>query len=109
MLLANDEPCRFRLGPALFRESPPPPYLGSLRKISDSLPFPAGRYGVEHGPMSASNYGPVGADEGILIRFNEAVTARTILGAEATATNLSVVEHLIAPRETCGTAAPAQP
>jgi mannose-6-phosphate isomerase-like protein (cupin superfamily) len=50
-------------------------------------------------PMSASNYGPVGADEGILIRFNEAVTARTVLGAESTAMNLSVVEHLIAPRE----------
>jgi mannose-6-phosphate isomerase-like protein (cupin superfamily) len=49
--------------------------------------------------MSASSYGPVGADEGILIRFNEAVTARTVLGTESTAANFSVVEHVIAAGE----------
>ncbi len=49
--------------------------------------------------MSPSIYGPVGEDEGILIRFNQAMTARTVLGAESTADNFSVVEHLLAPRE----------
>jgi mannose-6-phosphate isomerase-like protein (cupin superfamily) len=48
--------------------------------------------------MALGNYGPVGEDEGLLIRFNDAMTARTVLGAESTAT-FSVVEHLVAPRE----------
>lgn len=49
--------------------------------------------------MSTSTYGPVGKDEGLLIRFNDAMTARTVLGAESTADSFSVVEHLVAPRE----------
>lgn len=50
-------------------------------------------------PVSISNYGPVGEDEGILIRFNQAMTARMGLGAESTAATFSVVEHLVSPRE----------
>lgn len=46
-----------------------------------------------------TRYGPVGADEGFLIRFNDAMTARTVLGAESTGASFSVVEHLVAPRE----------
>ncbi len=49
--------------------------------------------------MALANYGPVTQDEGILIRFNEAVTSRTVLGKESTDANFSVVEHLVAPRE----------
>jgi mannose-6-phosphate isomerase-like protein (cupin superfamily) len=49
--------------------------------------------------MTLGSYGPVGADEGILIRFNDAMTARTVLGAESTGASFSVVEHLVAPRE----------
>lgn len=49
--------------------------------------------------MALGNYGPVGEDEGLLIRFNEAMTARTLLGAESTNANFSLVEHLVAPRE----------
>lgn len=48
--------------------------------------------------MAIGNYGPVGDDEGLLIRFNEAMTARTVLGAESTPA-FSVVEHLVAPKE----------
>ena len=49
--------------------------------------------------MSPSNYGPVGEDEALLIRFNDAMTARAVLGAESTDDNFSVVELLLAPRE----------
>lgn len=49
--------------------------------------------------MTPNSYGPVGEGEGILIRFNEAVTARTVLGPQSTAAGFAIVEHLVAPRE----------
>lgn len=49
--------------------------------------------------MSQGNFGPVGADAGSLVRFGDAVTARTILEAGSTAGGFSVVEHVIAPKE----------
>lgn len=53
--------------------------------------------------MSQNNYGPVGSDVGTVVRFGDAMTARTLLGAESTAASFSVVEHLVGPR---GLAAP---
>lgn len=49
--------------------------------------------------MGTKRSGPVGADAGPLIRFGDAMTARTVLDATATAGSFSVVEHLLASRE----------
>ena len=49
--------------------------------------------------MSAATSGPVGDDVGRLVRFGDAMTARTMLDAAATAGGFSVVEHLLAPQE----------
>lgn len=49
--------------------------------------------------MSAATSGPVGDDVGRLVRFGDAMTARTMLDAAATAGGFSVVEHLLAPLE----------
>lgn len=48
--------------------------------------------------MALGKYGPVGEDEGPLVRFGEAMTARTVLGTGSTP-SFSVVEHLVAPKE----------
>ncbi|MGN7251765.1 cupin domain-containing protein [Arthrobacter sp. SAFR-014] len=47
--------------------------------------------------MNAHNFGP--ADAGPLVRFGDAMTARTILAAGATSGGFAVVEHLLAPKE----------
>lgn len=49
--------------------------------------------------MSGKPYGPASADMGVLVRFGDAMTARTMLDAAATAGGFSVVEHLLAPKE----------
>jgi mannose-6-phosphate isomerase-like protein (cupin superfamily) len=49
--------------------------------------------------MSQANFGPVGSDIGTVVRFGDAMTARTMLGAQATAGGFSVVEHLLGPKE----------
>lgn len=49
--------------------------------------------------MGTKKCGPIGADAGPLFRFGEAMTARTLLDATATAGRFSVVEHVLAPRE----------
>ncbi len=49
--------------------------------------------------MSAKQYGPASADMGVLVRFGDAMTARTMLDAASTAGGFSVVEHLVAPKE----------
>jgi mannose-6-phosphate isomerase-like protein (cupin superfamily) len=49
--------------------------------------------------MSAGIYGPIGGAAGPLVRFGDAMTARTILDAAATGDSFSVVEHLLAARE----------
>ncbi|MCU1510518.1 MAG: cupin protein [Arthrobacter sp.] len=49
--------------------------------------------------MSARKFGPVGDDAGALVRFGEAMTARTILDATATGEGFSIVEHLLEARE----------
>jgi len=49
--------------------------------------------------MTANSYGPVRDDEGLLVRFGAAVTARTVLGPELAAAGFSIVEHLVAPHE----------
>jgi mannose-6-phosphate isomerase-like protein (cupin superfamily) len=49
--------------------------------------------------MGRKKSGPVGADAGPLIRLGDAITARTLLEATATAGSFSVVEHVLAPKE----------
>lgn len=49
--------------------------------------------------MGTKKCGPVGADAGPLVRFGDAMTARTILDPTSTAGSFSVVEHMLAPRE----------
>ncbi|MFJ5697214.1 cupin domain-containing protein [Arthrobacter sp. NPDC093139] len=49
--------------------------------------------------MGTKKSGPVGADSGPLVRFGDAMTARTVLDATATAGSFSVVEYVLAPRE----------
>lgn len=48
--------------------------------------------------MALGKYGPVGEDEGLMVRFGEAMTARTVLGTGSTP-GFSVVEHLVGPKE----------
>lgn len=50
------------------------------------------------GAMGTNKAGPIGADASPLVRFGDAMTARTILDAAATGARFSVVEHVIAPR-----------
>lgn len=49
--------------------------------------------------MGTKKCGPIGADAGPLFLFGDAMTARTLLDATATAGRFSVVEHVLAPRE----------
>lgn len=49
--------------------------------------------------MNTKDFGPVGADDGNLVRFGDAMTARILLGEAETGGSFSIVEHLLAPRE----------
>jgi mannose-6-phosphate isomerase-like protein (cupin superfamily) len=49
--------------------------------------------------MSQASFGPVGSDVGDVVRFGDAMTARTMLGGQLTAGGFSVVEHLLGPKE----------
>lgn len=49
--------------------------------------------------MGTTNFGPVGAEAGTLVRFGDSLTARTLLEAESGAGGFSVVEHFLSRRE----------